>query len=188
MYKKFAAIGLTTLLVTGCVAPAESEILKVNTVVMKTEPTTPLLQQIAEDRQISMQNLRLLTNSKRLETALESLSSHVGKTWYVFSGSTPSGWDCSGLTMWFYSQLGFELEHRASKQENAGTLVTEPKPGDLVVFKYNKSKSAYHVGVYVGNGKMIHAPRKGEVTRIESVKQFGGNYSKVSYVRFLETS
>ncbi len=189
MYKKFAAIGLSTIFITGCVSPAESETLKMDTVkIIQSRQPTPLLQHISDSHQINIQNIRLMANATRVESAIESLKSHVGKTWYVFSGNTPSGWDCSGMTMWFYGQMGFNLEHRASKQESSGVRVSDPKPGDLVVFKYNKSKSAYHVGIYIGNGEMIHAPRKGEVTRIEGVKQFGGNYSKISYFRFIETT
>jgi cell wall-associated NlpC family hydrolase len=188
MSKKFAAIGFTTLLITGYVSPAEAIPLERTNVVLQVNSTAPLLENILEDKKITIQNIQRLANEKKLEVALNSLDEHVGKTWYVFSGSTPSGWDCSGLTMWFYKQLGVELEHRASKQEYAGAKTKNPKPGDLVVFKYKGHKSGYHVGIYVGNGNMIHAPRKGEVTRMESVKQFGGDYSKVVYVSFIETT
>lgn len=188
MFKKFAAIGLTTIFITGCVSPAESETLKLETItIINSQKPTPLLEHIVQTNEISMENITLMGNTKRINAAIASLRSHVGKTWYVFSGNTPSGWDCSGMTMWFYEQLDIQLEHRASKQEKAGVKTNNPKPGDLVVFKYNGYKSAYHVGIYIGNGEMIHAPRKGEVTRIESVKQFGGNYSKISYISFIET-
>jgi hypothetical protein len=185
MSKKFAAIGFTTLLITGYVSPAEAIPLERTNNVLQVNSPAPLLENMIESEKITIQNIQRLANEKRMGEALTSLNKHVGKTWYVFSGNTPSGWDCSGLTMWFYEQLGIELEHRASKQEYAGVKTKNPKPGDLVVFKYNGSKSAYHVGIYVGNGEMIHAPRKGEVTRIESVKQFGGDYSKVIYVSFI---
>lgn len=120
-------------------------------------------------------------NTALLNSAIKKLNKTVGKTWYVFSGATPSGWDCSGLTMWFYEQLGINLEHRASRQDSAGIETKSPKPGDLVVFKYFGSKNAYHVGIYIGNGNMIHAPKHGHVTRIENVYTFGGNYSKIEY-------
>lgn len=129
----------------------------------------------------------LQANTDRVTAAIKKLRSHVGKTWYVFSGATPSGWDCSGLTMWFYQQLDIELEHRASKQDTAGKKTTDPKPGDLVVFKYKGSNNAYHVGIYVGNGEMIHAPKKGHVTRIENIANFGGSYSKIEYRTFIKT-
>ena len=162
--KKIAAICLTSLFVTGCVSPAEAKTLKINTTPVSYEKTTPLLNHIVQSKEISMRAFMLESNQDSIDSAIKSLEKYVGKTWYVFSGNTPSGWDCSGLTMWFYSQLGFDLEHRASKQGDSGEKVSDPKPGDLVVFKYNNSKTAYHVGIYVGNGKMIHAPRKGPVS------------------------
>jgi cell wall-associated NlpC family hydrolase len=130
---------------------------------------------------------KLRENKIRVDKAIDKLSAHVNKTWYVFSGATPSGWDCSGLTLWFYEQLGITLEHRASVQDDSGQKTNDPKPGDLVVFKYNGSKQAYHVGIYIGNGEMIHAPKHGHLTRIENIKTFGGEYSKVSYRRMIET-
>lgn len=129
---------------------------------------------------------QLRENAIEIDKAIAKLSKHVDKTWYVFSGATPRGWDCSGLTLWFYEQLSVELEHRASVQDTAGYKVSDPKPGDLVVFKYKGSKDAYHVGVYIGDGNMIHAPKHGHLTRIENVEKFGGSYSKISYRRIVE--
>jgi cell wall-associated NlpC family hydrolase len=130
---------------------------------------------------------KLRENAIAVDKAIDKLSTHINKTWYVFSGATPQGWDCSGLTLWFYQQLNIELEHRASKQGKSGKNTKSPKPGDLVVFTYNGSSSAYHVGIYVGNGNMVHAPKHGHLTRIENVKTFGGKYSKVSYRRIIQT-
>jgi cell wall-associated NlpC family hydrolase len=141
----------------------------------------------AEAQAELLQKIKLQENTDRVNKAIDSLRSHVGKTWYVFSGATPAGWDCSGLTMWFYQQLGIELEHRASKQDTAGKSTIEPVPGDLVVFKYNGLNDAYHVGIYIGNGKMIHAPKHGHATRIEDIATFAGNYSDVSYRRIINT-
>lgn len=129
---------------------------------------------------------QLRENKIKISKAIAKLSTHVGKTWYVFSGNTPSGWDCSGLTMWFYEQVGIELEHRASIQGKSGQNTNDPKPGDLVVFKYNGTQSAYHVGIYIGNGEMIHAPKRGHLTRIENIEDFGGDYSNISYRNIIE--
>lgn len=120
-------------------------------------------------------------NTIKVDKAIAKLKHHVGKTWYVFSGNTPAGWDCSGLTMWFYEQSGIDLKHRASAQAKSGIATNNPKPGDLVAFKYKGTKSAYHVGIYIGNGKMIHAPKHGHLTRIENIKQFAGKYSDILY-------
>lgn len=129
----------------------------------------------------------LAKNTGKVKQALKKLKKTVNKTWYVFSGTTPSGWDCSGLTLWFYNQLGVELEHRASKQDTSGVQTESPKAGDIVVFHYKGNTDAYHVGIYAGNGKMIHAPKHGHVTRIESIEKFAGNYSDVTYRSIIET-
>lgn len=129
----------------------------------------------------------LRANKVKMEKAVRQLRSHVNKTWYVFSGATPRGWDCSGLVLWTYEQLGVNLEHRASKQVDAGTKVKDPKVGDIVAFTYKGGKSAYHVGIYIGNGKMVHAPKHGHLTRVEDVSTFAGKYSKVTYTRIIET-
>lgn len=187
MNLKLAATGTLVFLLTGCVTPPD-QIVVAQTAINVTKEPTPILETIVEKNKIDIENIVLMSNRNRIDKALAKLNSHVGKTWYVFSGATPSGWDCSGLTMWFYEQLGIQLEHRASKQDTAGYKTKNPKPGDIVVFKYNGSKDAYHVGVYVGDGKMIHAPKHGHVTRVEDISTFGGNYSDITYRRIIESS
>ena len=104
----------------------------------------------------------------KMNKRIEELKRHVDKTWYVFSGSTPSGWDCSGLVMWFYSDFGVELEHSATKQMNFGTITTKPIAGDIISFSRN-GKNAYHNGIYIGDGLYIHAPSRGRKTTISSI-------------------
>ncbi len=83
---------------------------------------------------------------------------------YVYGGSSPKGFDCSGFTTYVYSQFGHKLNRTASGQLDNGTKVSrdELQPGDLVIFKKGKtSKRATHVGLYIGDGKFIHASEPG---------------------------
>jgi cell wall-associated NlpC family hydrolase len=128
------------------------------------------------------------SNTEKLNNVIEALTDRVGKTRYVFSGSTPKGWDCSGMVLWAYSKLGVELEHSASKQQYAGKAVKEPKLGDIVVFKYNGRGSAYHVGIYLYPDTMIHSGGEpGDVTSIVSISRFAGKHSQVLFKRVIET-
>lgn len=84
---------------------------------------------------------------------------------YVYGGSTPSGFDCSGFVQYVYAQAGKSLPRVTTAQQVATTPVSEPQPGDLVFF----GSPAYHVGIYVGNGQMIDAPRTGSSVSIRPV-------------------
>jgi peptidoglycan DL-endopeptidase CwlO len=83
---------------------------------------------------------------------------------YVWGGDGPASFDCSGLTMWAYSQVGISLPHFTGAQWNVGRHVSrsELAPGDLVFFY----SDLHHMGMYVGGGNMIHAPHTGDVVRI----------------------
>jgi cell wall-associated NlpC family hydrolase len=149
----------------------------------------PLTGRPAELTLLERQQLRverLLQREVAIERVLTKLKKHQGKTWYVFSGSTPAGWDCSGLVRWTYEQLGVELEHSANKQAHAGKRVTNPLPGDVVAWGWQGSKHYYHTGIYLGDGKVIQALRPGTSTSIVSVDSplFAG--SKPVFVRVLE--
>ncbi|MHB1464890.1 MAG: C40 family peptidase [Thermoleophilia bacterium] len=93
---------------------------------------------------------------------------------YVWAGADPSGFDCSGLVQYVYAQLGIYLPHSAAAQYYSGTPISasELQPGDLVFFNQPIS----HVGIYIGGGRMIHAPQPGMVVSITSFGT-GGNYA-----------
>ncbi|MHB8792350.1 MAG: C40 family peptidase [Thermoleophilia bacterium] len=95
---------------------------------------------------------------------------------YVWGGADPSGFDCSGLVMYVYAQLGIGLPHGATAQYAAGTPIdySELQPGDLVFFGGGGYMS--HVGIYIGGGSMIHAPFEGTVVQVGSVSS-GGSYA-----------
>lgn len=128
---------------------------------------------------------KLVSNTTKMNKAIKAVKSHVGKTWYVFSGSTPRGWDCSGLVLWTYKKLGIELYHSATAQARAGKVVKNPVPGDIVAFSYPGSSRTFHVGLYVGKGKMIHAYYSGTRTRYDSVHALGKNV-KVRFIRIVD--
>jgi peptidoglycan DL-endopeptidase CwlO len=89
-------------------------------------------------------------------------------TRYVYGGASPSGFDCSGLVMYVYAQVGVSLPHYTVAQYNYADSVSvsrsQLEPGDLVFFA-----GLGHVGIYVGGGNFIHAPHTGSVVRIDSL-------------------
>jgi peptidoglycan DL-endopeptidase CwlO len=88
---------------------------------------------------------------------------------YVWGGASPAGFDCSGLVMYVYAQLGISLPHYTVAQWNATDPISSPAPGDLVFFN-----GLGHVGIYIGGGKFVDAPHTGSVVRIDSMSSFGG--------------
>jgi peptidoglycan DL-endopeptidase CwlO len=85
---------------------------------------------------------------------------------YSWGGASPSGFDCSGLVMYVFAQVGVSLPHSSYAQYGMGTPVSRDQlqPGDLVFFD-----GLGHVGIYVGGGSFIHAPHTGDVVKISSI-------------------
>ena len=85
---------------------------------------------------------------------------------YVWGGASPSGFDCSGFTMYVFAQIGVSLPHSSYAQFGMGSPVSisQLQPGDLVFFA-----GASHEGIYIGGGQFIHAPHTGDVVKISSL-------------------
>ena len=98
--------------------------------------------------------------------ALQAALSRLGDP-YVWGAVGPNDFDCSGLVMWAYAQVGMSLPHYTGSQWNSGVHVSrnDLEPGNLVFFFSNIS----HVGMYIGNGLMIDAPNFREVVRVEPI-------------------
>lgn len=88
---------------------------------------------------------------------------------YVYGGSSPSGFDCSGLVQYVFRKNGISISRTSASQSRQGKTVSrsELQPGDLLFFA--KNGRVHHVGIYAGNGQMIHAPHTGDVVRYASI-------------------
>jgi cell wall-associated NlpC family hydrolase len=134
---------------------------------------------------------KIADDTATLNETLILVKNQIGITRWVHGGSTPRAWDCSGLVTWTYAHLGIELRHSATTQRLSGTVVTEPKIGDLVSFNHKGWKNAYHIGIYVGPDEMLHSGGKpGDRTELRSISEWSevnGN-SEIVYTRIVETN
>ncbi|NJP68671.1 NlpC/P60 family protein [Streptomyces spiramenti] len=96
--------------------------------------------------------------SSYAQSAISAAQSKIGSP-YVFGSTGPTTFDCSGLTGWAYKQAGISLPRTSQAQAAAGTRVSADnlQPGDLVLYYGGLT----HIGIYVGNGQILHAPRTG---------------------------
>lgn len=119
--------------------------------------------------------------SQTLGTAAVALARSYTGVPYRWGGTNPAtGLDCSGLVQLVYRKLGVDLPRTSQQQQHCGTEVgslAEARPGDLVFF----GEPAHHVGIYVGDGKMIDAPRTGSTVGVHRISGYG----RVSHLRRL---
>ena len=98
---------------------------------------------------------------------------------YRWGGADPTGFDCSGLAMYVYAQLGVHLGHYTGTQFRQGTPVPPAalQPGDLVFFDAGAFGVPGHEGIYIGGGMFIHAPHTGDVVRITSLASYADRFA-----------
>ena len=174
--KRLLATGILSLTLTGCVTPqASAAEMPNNTIVTKQNNFTTDLVHTA----------KLNKNTAKMQQVLMKIFHRVNKTPYIFSGSSPYGWDCSGMVVWTYEQFGIELPHSANKQAHVGKRVSSPKLGDIVVFAYNGSTNFYHSGIYIGKGKIVNANSYFRTTVIEPLTDYRN--SQIRFVRIVPT-
>ena len=113
--------------------------------------------------------------SGRAAAAFAAAQAQIGKP-YVYGATGPSSFDCSGLTSYAYAQAGVSIPRTSEEQATIGTRIynqSDLKVGDLVFFYGD----IHHVGLYAGNGQVLHAPHTGAVVRYEAMSdmpfQFG---------------
>ncbi len=123
------------------------------------------------DQASSIKTAKALSGvSGRAGLAMKFAFKQIGDR-YVFGADGMTYWDCSGLTMRAYQTAGVNLPHSSAAQSRMGKSVpfNQKKPGDLVFF----GRPVSHVGIYIGGGKMVHAPRSGSRVKIASASSLG---------------
>lgn len=105
----------------------------------------------------------IVRDTARLQAKLVATASSLLGSRYVYGGTSPSGFDCSGFTSYLYGQIGISLPRTAAEQFHTGTAVSvmNLQPGDLMFWDVDGDGVASHTGVYVGNGEFIHAENAG---------------------------
>ncbi|WP_338070215.1 C40 family peptidase [Blastococcus litoris] len=113
--------------------------------------------------------------SPAADKAWQTANAQTGKA-YQYGGAGPDSFDCSGLTQFAYASAGISLPHSSSGQSELGTPVDRANlaPGDLVFFYSPVS----HVGIYVGNGQMVHAANESTGVEVTSVDMEGYNFAR----------
>ncbi len=109
--------------------------------------------------------------SPKAENAAKLAKKQVGAP-YVYGGTTPKGFDCSGLIWWAYTKQGVKIPRISEDQLKAGKNIRSRKAiqvGDIVVFRTGRGRSGLHTGLYVGNNQFIHAPTSGKRVRLDSL-------------------
>ncbi|MGW7447139.1 NlpC/P60 family protein [Kitasatospora sp. NPDC054795] len=112
--------------------------------------------------------VKVAPGSSRGAAALSAAASKIGSP-YVWGATGPGSFDCSGLMVWAFNQAGVSLPRTSQAQASAGTRIgsdiSQAQPGDLLIFYTD----AHHVGIYAGNGQVLHAPKPGASVRYEAV-------------------
>jgi cell wall-associated NlpC family hydrolase len=174
MNKSAILTGVIVSLLAGCSASAS---LATPPIAVTDTPTT---HQYAFNTELFRHS-----NTLKMKRIVKYLESRIERTSYVFSGASPSGWDCSGMVLWAYQRFGIELPHSADKQAHLGIRVSKPKIGDIVVFAYNGSTNFYHASIYIGHNKIINANYGAGTTIIEPLSDYKG--SQIRFVRLIPT-
>lgn len=100
-------------------------------------------------------------NTSAAETIVNAAYGQLGVP-YVMGGTGNGGWDCSGLVQYCHSVAGISLPRTSQAQGGCGVAVSNPQPGDIVCY-------GSHVGIYIGGGQMIHAPKPGDNVKVAAV-------------------
>lgn len=116
------------------------------------------------------------SSTKRRYNLCSYANRYVGVR-YVWGGTTPRGFDCSGFTQYVYRHEGKRIGRVTTQQEHAGKRIplSKAKKGDLVFF--GRPGASYHVGIYVGGGRFIHSPQPGQSVKYTSIRYYRPSFA-----------
>ncbi len=128
---------------------------------------------------------RVAYSPKMRSNIVQTARSQLG-TPYRYGGSSPKGFDCSGLAMYVYRKNGIDIPRTATDQFYEGRRISKRniQPGDLVFFRISGS-GVSHVGIYVGRGKFIHAPKPGKKVGYASLAKTYWSHRYLGAVSYL---
>ena len=151
----------------------KTETVKRKKIIQKQVKATKAYKELAKSRRLiesvsgtpTLDFLTAVPASEMGQRIVNEASKYLGVP-YLWGGTTPSGFDCSGLVQYVLKDLGINISRVTQTQCKEGVPVAKGdlQPGDLVFFESNGD--VHHVGIYVGNGQMLHAPHTGDVVRI----------------------
>ena len=170
---RFILCGLAFLTTVAAAAPVEDDLdrmLKERG--LATQMTDQLTQQISNQFNGPLQSARNTFGGKASELVIQAMGL-LGVPYLSGGTSEEKGFDCSGFVRHMYEKsVGLVLPRRAEEQAKVTEEIkrSELKPGDLVFFNTLR-RTFSHVGIYVGDGKFIHAPRPGKAVRVDDMRE-----------------
>lgn len=121
------------------------------------------------------QKLSLVSPVSKSQQIMDEAKKYIG-TPYVYGGSTPTGFDCSGYVQYVYGKVGLTIPRTTATQWAGLTSISTPRPGDLVFFN-TSGAGVSHVGIYLGNNQFIHAGSTGVI-----IADMSNSYWKPKYL------
>jgi len=165
--------GLVFLTTTALAVPVEDDLDRmIKERGLVTQMTDQLSQQISNQLGGPLQSARNAFGGKASELVIQAMGL-LGVPYKSGGNSEEKGFDCSGFVRYMYEKsVGLVLPRRAEEQAKVTEEISrsELKPGDLVFFNTLK-RTFSHVGIYVGDGKFIHAPRPGKAVRVDDMRE-----------------
>jgi cell wall-associated NlpC family hydrolase len=165
--------GLVFLTTTALAVPVEDDLDRmIKERGLVTQMTDQLSQQISNQLGGPLQSARNAFGGKASELVMQAMGL-LGVPYRSGGTSEEKGFDCSGFVRYMYEKsVGLVLPRRAEEQAKVTEEISlsELKPGDLVFFNTLK-RTFSHVGIYVGDGKFIHAPRPGKAVRVDDIRE-----------------